>query len=56
MKEGMVFFIYSASPFAPFVHLYKDNALRLALCSSQSVGLEPWTLYSVDRNTLRKFF
>lgn len=46
----------SASPFAPFVQRYKERALRLALCSSHSVGLEPRTLYSVDRRTLRKFF
>lgn len=47
---------YKARPLAPFVHLYSDSALRLALCSSHSVGLEPRTLYRVDRKTLRKFF
>lgn len=46
----------SASPLAPFVQRYKERALRLALCSSHSVGLDPRTLYSVDRSTLRKFF
>lgn len=46
----------SASPLAPFVQRYKERALRLALCSSHSVGLEPRTLYSVERSTLRKFF
>lgn len=48
--------IYKASPFAPFVHRYNDNALLLALCSSHSVGLDPRTLYNVERRTLRKFF
>lgn len=47
---------HKANPFAPFVQRYNDNALRLALCSSHSVGLDPLTLYKVDRRTLRKFF
>lgn len=48
--------VQSPKPFAPFVQRYNESALRRALCSSHSVGLEPRTLYNVERNTLRKFF
>jgi len=47
---------HKASPFAPFVHRYRDSARLRARCSSQFVVPVPCTLYSVDRSTLRKFF